>query len=124
VAFARDSLELYTGLGEAAEGLRAVRARTEAWLAVTDGAEGVHWLDGETTRHLPAFPVEAVDTTGAGDVFHGALALALGEGQEAEEAVRFSSAAAALKCTHFGGRLGMPSRDELETFLGEHRSWS
>ena len=124
VAFARDSLELYTGLSEPSEGLRAVRARTEAWLAVTDGAAGVYWLDGETTQHLPAFPVEAVDTTGAGDVFHGALALALSEGQGAEEAVRFSSAAAALKCTHFGGRLGLPNRDELETFLGEHRSWS
>lgn len=117
LVFAADSLVLLTGFSDLPEGLRRVASRTDAWLSVTDGANGVYWLDGARVRHLPAFSVEAVDTTGAGDVFHGAFALALGEGQGNEEALRFASATAALKCTRFGGRAGMPSRDEVEAFL-------
>jgi len=68
----------------------------------------------------PAFAVRAVDTLGAGDVFHGAFALAIGEGMPERRAVRFANAAAALKCTRFGGgRGGAPSRAEVERFLGE-----
>jgi len=58
-----------------------------------------------------------VDTLGAGDVWHGAFALALAEGQGEEAAIRFASAAAAIKCTRFGGRSGAPRRDEVERFL-------
>ena len=72
-----------------------------------------------TVAHLPAFAVEVVDTVGAGDVFHGALALAIAEGQESTAAVRFASAAGALKCTRPGGRAGTPSRDEVEQLLME-----
>jgi sulfofructose kinase len=90
---------------------------TGARLACTSGGDGVFWLDGEEMRHLPAFPVEAVDTLGAGDVFHGALALALGEGQGEEEALRFASAAAALKCTAFGGGSVSPTRAAVRAFL-------
>jgi sulfofructose kinase len=61
--------------------------------------------------------VNVVDTLSAGDVFHGALALALLEGQAIERAARFACVAAALKCTRFGGRLGCPSRAEVDTFL-------
>ena len=120
---------LLTGLSDLAKGLRRVASRTDAWLSVTDGADGVYWLDGARVRHLGAFSVEAVDTAGAGDVFHGAFALALGEGQGNEEALRFASAAAALKCTRFGGRAGMPNRDQVESFLRdnvleERRKWN
>ena len=66
------------------------------------------------------FPIEAVDTLGAGDVWHGAFALALAEGQGEREAVRFASAVAAIKCTRFGGRAGTPTRDEVERFLAAH----
>jgi sulfofructose kinase len=58
-----------------------------------------------------------VDTLAAGDIFHGAFALAVLEGRSIEDAARFACVAASLKCTHFGGRLGCPSRDEVETFL-------
>ena len=68
-------------------------------------------------RHLPAFPVKPVDTLGAGDVFHGALALGLAEGLEIEAALRLAAAAAALKCTRSGGRAGTPSRSEVDAFL-------
>jgi sulfofructose kinase len=71
--------------------------------------------------HDPAFPITAVDTLAAGDVWHGAFALGLAEGMPEREAVRFASATSALKCTRFGGRAGAPRRAEVERFLEEHR---
>ena len=65
----------------------------------------------------PAFPVHTVDTLGAGDVFHGAFALAITEKQELRQALRFASAAAALKCTRFGGAFAAPQRAEVEELL-------
>jgi sulfofructose kinase len=94
-----------------------MRSRTEAELAVTDGPNGVLWQDAHIVRHIPAWPVAAVDTLGAGDVFHGACVVALGEGHDFEHALRFAAAAAALKCRHFGGISGAPSRAETDAFL-------
>ena len=68
-------------------------------------------------RRLPVFKVEAVDTLGAGDSFHGGFALALAEGRDEVAAMRFGAAAAALKCTRFGGISGTPRRDEVEALL-------
>ncbi len=92
------------------------------WLAVTAGARGVVTCRHGRVGHVPAFAVDVVDTLGAGDVWHGAFALALAEGQGEDEAIRFASAAAAIKCTRFGGRKGAPSRAETETFLKERTS--
>lgn len=85
--------------------------------AVTLGAQGVLWHDGHALHRLPAFAVRAIDTTGAGDVFHGALAWSLGAGLESAHAFRFSSAAAALKCTRPGGRAGAPDLPAVMSFL-------
>jgi sulfofructose kinase len=82
-------------------------------VAVTAGERGVYWPGG----HQPAFKVEAVDTLAAGDVFHGAFAFGLVEGWDIAQTIRFASAAAAIKCTRFGGRLGAPTRAEVEAFL-------
>ena len=68
-------------------------------------------------QETPAFPVHTVDTLGAGDVFHGAFALAITEKQELRQALRFASAAAALKCTRFGGAFAAPQRAEVEELL-------
>jgi sugar/nucleoside kinase (ribokinase family) len=78
----------------------------------------VEWLDdnGEP-KHMPAFPVHTVDTLGAGDAFHGAFTLAIAEGQPIEEAMRFASATAALKCTRFGGAFASPQRTEVDALL-------
>jgi sulfofructose kinase len=119
VAFGAEALARLAGTEDPAAGLSAMRARTSAWLAVTSGSRGVHWLEDDVVRHLPAFRVDAVDTLGAGDVFHGALGWAIAAGQTEAEAVRFAAAAAAIKCTRFGGRAGIPGRDEVERFLEE-----
>ncbi|WP_337869065.1 PfkB family carbohydrate kinase [Meiothermus sp.] len=77
--------------------------------AVTLGAQGVAYAGG----HLPAHPVHVRDTTGAGDVFHGAFTLALAEGQDEVAALRFASATAALHCA----QASPPRRDEVRAFL-------
>ena len=121
IVLSAQALRLITGIEDLGAGLRAYRNTASCWLAVTDGARGVYYLQGEQVFHCPAFPIEAVDTLGAGDVFHGAFALALAEGQNEEGALRFASGAAALKCTKFGGRSGSPTRAELDAFLrGAH----
>jgi sugar/nucleoside kinase (ribokinase family) len=65
-----------------------------------------------------------VDTLGAGDVFHGAFALAITEKQELRAALRFASAAAALKCTRFGGAFAAPQRAEVEALLSQDEATS
>lgn len=93
------------GLANWAPGARPVEALRLAIAAgclvaaVTRGEKGTQWMTREdpTPRITPAFRVQATNTTGAGDVFHGAYALAIAEGQSAEQAIRFSSAAGALR---------------------------
>ena len=90
-----------------------------AFMAVTAGADGCWWVDEESKvlRNLKAPLVEVVDTLSAGDVMHGAFALFLAEGRSIVDTITRANAAASLKCTRFGGRLGSPSRVELEEFL-------
>jgi len=89
-------------------------SRTDALVAVTGGAAGTWWFDraAGSSRHVAAPRIKAVDTLAAGDVFHGAFAVGLAEAMPVEQAMRFASAAAALKCLRFGGRLGAPDRAE------------
>jgi sulfofructose kinase len=99
--------------------LKKIAKLTKSFLAGTRGARGTIWLDEHgQLQETPAFPVHTVDTLGAGDVFHGAFALAVTEGQELREALRFASAAAALKCTRFGGAFAAPQRAEVTALLG------
>jgi sulfofructose kinase len=119
VAFSRDGLAEWAGTDDVERGLAAAAA-TGAFVCVTDGAEGAHFRHGAESGHAPAFAVKAVDTLGAGDVWHGAFALALAEGQNEPEAIRFAAAAAALKCTQFGGRSAIPTRQQVEHFLMDH----
>jgi sulfofructose kinase len=107
------------GLGEPAQALTRVFGGRNVVVGVTLGARGVMWFDGERVRSAPALQIRAVDTLAAGDTWHGALALALAEGRSLDDAVAFANAAAALKCTRFGGRAGIPRRAELERWLAE-----
>ena len=87
---------------------------------VTRGRAGVEALIGDQLHHFPAYEIAAVDTTGAGDVFHGAFAVACLRGMDLAGAIDFSHAVAAIKCLAGGGRLGIP-RDlaAVEAFRGE-----
>jgi sulfofructose kinase len=87
-------------------------------VGATGGARGFFWLDGGRVAHVPAPRVEAIDTLGAGDVFHGALTLALAESRPIAAAARFAAVAASISCTRFGGRAGCPTRAEVEAFRG------
>jgi sulfofructose kinase len=97
-------------------------SRTDAFVAVTGGAAGSWWHDRSTgsVRHVAAPRIKAVDTLAAGDVFHGAFAVGLAEAMPPEQALRFASAAAALKCQRFGGRLGAPDRAETLAMMAAH----
>jgi len=108
-----------TGVRDYGAGLQRLAAHVSGFLAVTDGPNGVYWLDSGTLRHMPAFQVTAIDSLGAGDAFHGAFTLALAEGRNLQDALRFAGATAALKCTHFGGGAGAPTRAEVDDFLNK-----
>jgi len=99
--------------------LAALAARLPAArvVAVTLGAQGVRWIADGVPGRQPGFAVTAIDTLSAGDVFHGAYALAVAEGRGIAEIMRFAAAAAAIKVTRFGGRLGAPTRAEVATLL-------
>ncbi len=77
----------------------------------------MRYSDGTKERLVPAFPAEAVDTTGAGDTFNAALAVALAEGRDIEQALLFANRAASLSVQHFGAQGGMPARKEVEELL-------
>jgi sulfofructose kinase len=109
-----------TGLKDYGAALKKFGEVYRGFLAVTDGPAGVFWLDGGEVRHMDAFKVDAVDTLGAGDTFHGAFAIALVETGDTVAALRFAAAAAALKCTRFGGMMGAPTRVEVDAFLKQH----
>lgn len=118
ILFASEQVQETTGTADDGEALRHLSGITQAFLAATRGPQGTIWLNetGEL-EETPAFLVQAVDTLGAGDVFHGAFALGLAEGREAREALRFASAAAALKCTRHGGGSAAPQRLEVMELL-------
>jgi len=123
LVFSSEALQATAGVADDAEALKKIARLTPSFLAGTRGALGTLWLDDNgNLQQTPAFPVHTVDTLGAGDVFHGAFALAVTEQQELPEALRFASAAAALKCTRFGGAFAAPQRAEVEEFLNQDRA--
>lgn len=83
-------------------------------LLITEGKNGVRYFDGIKEVLVPGSPVKAVDTTGAGDTFNGALAVALAEGKSLYDALAFANLAASISVTKFGAQGGMPTREELE----------
>jgi sulfofructose kinase len=117
VAFSAEGLAELANDDDPERALRAIAAATRAWCCVTLGADGVLIIDGDRVARQKAFQVPVVDTLGAGDVWHGAFALALAEGSDASRACRFASAAAAIKVQRRGGRAGVPSRPEVEALL-------
>ncbi|SHN26632.1 ribokinase [Gracilibacillus kekensis] len=88
-------------------------------LIVTKGAQGVSFMEKGSEKHISSHAVEVIDSTGAGDTFNGALAVALAEGKSKKEAVNFANAAAALSIGKLGAQGGMPTKDKVEQFLSK-----
>jgi ribokinase len=106
---------------EAKAAAEALRSRGCPRVVITLGEEGSFVLTGEEEFLVPAFSVEAVDTTAAGDVYCGAFAVALAEGHVLGDAARFASAASALSVTKLGAQPSAPSRSEIDRFLETNR---
>jgi len=118
-----------SGFGRAFTGYTDLWQASEAMLALgpqivvqTEGRDGCYTLTKEDRFHTPAFEVDVVDTTGAGDVFHGAYLVGLLHGWDLRTVALFATAAAAIKCTSLGGRKGIPSFEETLAFLHQRGS--
>jgi len=106
-----------TGESDPRKAIVALRQRHDGMLCMTRGARGAMLLVGGDLYEVPAFEVKAVDTTGAGDVFRGALIYALLRGDHPDSMLRFANAAAALSCTREGAIGGIPSLAEIRQIL-------
>ena len=119
VAFSEPGLAKFTGTDDPLEGLKIAQEKTKGMVYVTVGSEGCYWLESGKLTHQQGKKVNVVDTTGAGDVFHGAFAVAVSEKMETREAVIFSNTVAAIKCTKLGGREGIPARKVVDAEIGK-----
>jgi sulfofructose kinase len=118
ILFSETGLAHYVGSVKPDMSLRAAQRKApHAFVGVTLGAEGFFWLENNAVHHAQGLTVQAVDTLGAGDVFHGAYVLAMCEGMQSIPAAQFACVAASLKCEIFGGRLGVPTRAQVQHHL-------
>lgn len=121
VVFSSEGLRDHAGDGAPAELLRRCHVRPGQVFAATCGAGGSVWLIQDEITTVPAFDVVMRDTTGCGDVFHGAYALGIGEGMDPLDAARFASATAALKGARAAGWNGMPDRQAVMDLMTSGR---
>ncbi len=121
VIFSAQALREFAKGADDAERLDHVLARGPRHAGVTLGRDGYFWREaGGGGGSVPGFAIDPVDTTGAGDAFHGAFTLMLAEGRPVAECARWAAGAGAMKCTRLGSRAGLPTRPELEAFLAQH----
>jgi len=106
-----------TGVNDPERALRKLRETHDGLLCMTLGDRGAMALDGDAVHYVPAFQVDALDTTGAGDVFRGAFIDALLGDAPTDRALRTANAAAAVSCTRMGALNGVPSREEIEAMM-------
>jgi len=114
--FARD----FTGTKDVLKALKEL-SRYAPSVVTTLGEKGLVWKNQDGTGRMRAFPIEAVDTTGAGDAFHGAFAAGLARGYNWEELLEYSSAVGALSCMKYGGRPAIPDAQTVLGFLKVNR---
>jgi sulfofructose kinase len=108
---------LFTGISDREKALIEMQRQTPGFLCATLGHEGaIALIDGEIL-YLKGFEVNAVDTTGAGDVFHAGFIYGLLHNWEVREILRFANGSAALKCGELGGRKGISTLEEIQKFL-------
>jgi len=111
-----------TGKGTIPEMLHVLAHAGRACCVITEGEKGCWYAElGGEIYHFPAYPVKVADTTGCGDVFHGAYAAAISRDWKIEPAIRLATAAAGMKAQHPGGRSGIPTLQAVKEFIEEHR---
>jgi sugar/nucleoside kinase (ribokinase family) len=116
-----DLAQRLTGEDEPGAMVRALSEDGRACCAVTAGERGCWYSErGGAVRHYPAFKVRVVDTTGCGDVFHGAYAACIAQGESIHTAIRVATAAAGIKATQPGGRAGIPDRAAINRLIEKH----
>lgn len=101
------------------QGLPELKKLGPRQVVVTMGEKGAHGFNGTEFYHQPAYDVEVVDTTGAGDVYHGAYIFGILNDWNMRDCMRFSSAVAAMKCRSVGGRTGIPDIESVKDFMGD-----
>jgi sulfofructose kinase len=109
-----------TGLPDPEEAAQALLRWGAEILVVTQGERGCQIWTANTGVHIPGFSVRAIDTTGAGDAFHGAFIYAMLQGWDLERAAIFANAVAAMNCQTLGGRRGLPTLVQVQAFLQAH----
>ncbi|MCD6301244.1 MAG: ribokinase, partial [Staphylothermus sp.] len=118
----RVEAELLTGIKvntveDAVKAGKILISKGVKYVVITMGSKGSVVVSKDIAEHVPAYKVEPIDTTGAGDAFNGALAVFLAEGYNIIEACKRANAAAAIQITKIGAQEGLPTREELEAFL-------
>ena len=114
IAFSRQGLSSFSNTSSISEGLKIAQNFSSNWFCVTNGEEGVFFLNGKELVQLKPPKVTAVDTLGAGDVWHGAFTLALAHNQTPIQACIIANKIASIKCTKYGGKNGSPYKEELK----------
>lgn len=117
--FSDAGLLAYSGCEDVEHALIQTGSTHDGHVGASCGPLGYFWYEDGAIRHVEAPVVDVIDTLAAGDVFHGAFALALLEGKNIEDSARFACVAASLKCTRFGGRLACPTREEVDLMVTE-----
>ncbi len=117
VVFAsQDFAQRYTGQKNPQQAIEHLHKQGPDWTGVTLGSGGSLGFDGQQTYHVPCVPVAVVDTTGAGDVYHGALAARYLQARDQPpsmlDCMRYASVVAAIKCTQLGGRTAIPTHQQ------------
>lgn len=111
---------LFTGISDREKALLEIQKQTPGFLCATLGHEGAMVLVNGEILYIKGFKINTIDTTGAGDVFHGGFIYGLLQNWDLTEILRFANAAAALKCCHLGGRSGIPTLGETQKFLNQY----
>ena len=115
--FPEPGFHLYSGNKDVRKSLLEHAAQFDGCMGVTLGVDGFIWVEDGVLRQIYPPRIIAKDTLAAGDVFHGAFAIAVTEGMSIEKAAMFACSAAAIKCSRFGGRKGIPGRHEVVTVM-------
>ena len=110
----------FTGLNDPLEAGKTLYKKTNKALIVTFGEVGAYVITDGGTCHIPTFQVDTVDTTGAGDVFHGAFMFGIWKGYSISDSVKIANASSSLKCMKVGGQQGIPDFDQVIDFLAKN----